>query len=217
MNIALYGVPKPKSHESKQMTPKRRFLHVLLINYVMPRSGFRDHVSKIEKFTIYHLVQKIKIDITNLIFRHMEKAAKASVKSSYPYGMLMTRIFRTNDLVDLSAAISFNHCIEINPKTLALMKVSLESFEDMAVEENQQEGSAETQAPQATQAETIVAAASKKKKNVKRKLSVTDEDTQAEGESYAKDTVIPKKRRTTTTKRKATEPLRQSSRLKPGN
>lgn len=65
VDIAIYGVPKSESQESKQLTPKCRLLHVLLITCVMPRSGSRDHVSKIEKFALYHLVQKTKIDITD--------------------------------------------------------------------------------------------------------------------------------------------------------
>lgn len=76
----------------------------------------------------------------------MEKAVKASVKTSYPYGMLMTRnIFRVNDLANLQSAISFNLWTEINTKTLYLMKVQLETFDDVVVvEENQQEGPIET-------------------------------------------------------------------------
>lgn len=89
INITLYGTPNPPNF--KDLIPKCRFLLKLLQERVMPRNDSRDNVSKIDKFALYHVIHKIKIDLNDIVFKHLESMILRSNMTTYPNGMLPTK------------------------------------------------------------------------------------------------------------------------------
>lgn len=59
----------------------------------MHRKGFRDNVSKMNKFALYHLIHKIKFDMNDLVFKHLESMIRKPDMCTFPYGMFLTRLF----------------------------------------------------------------------------------------------------------------------------
>lgn len=92
VNITLYGVRNPSSKAASKLVPKGRFLHVLFINRVMPRSGAKDNVSKMDGFSLFHLLSLMKIDLNKFIFKYLSKTVKLYNMVSYPYGMFIIKL-----------------------------------------------------------------------------------------------------------------------------
>lgn len=76
VNMVLYGVSNPPSKVASKLVSKGRFLHVLLINYVMLKSGARENVSKMDRFNRVHFLSLKTVDINELIFKYMLKTMK---------------------------------------------------------------------------------------------------------------------------------------------
>lgn len=122
INITLYGVPNPPNFKAINLIPKCRFLLKLMPECVMPRKGSRDNVSKMDKFALCHLIHRIKVDLNNLVFKHLEHMILRPNMSTYPYGMFLTRIFR-NKLFVPNDATFMDMAQALDKKTLSLMKI----------------------------------------------------------------------------------------------
>ncbi|KAJ8774838.1 hypothetical protein K2173_017284 [Erythroxylum novogranatense] len=88
----LYGANDPWERKTYSLIPKARVLHAILFNCILPRAGSRHLVTTLDEQCLFYLLNCNPIDLPFLIFHYMIKGMKDT--NSYPYGMLLTRIFK---------------------------------------------------------------------------------------------------------------------------
>lgn len=93
-----------------QMTTRARFLHHIVADCVCPRKrfGIRDRITKGEEFVLFHTLRRVRVDLNAIIFQYMiytfrfnNRPGQATVpnyKETFPYGMLLSKIFMFHNL-----------------------------------------------------------------------------------------------------------------------
>ncbi|KAJ9709370.1 hypothetical protein PVL29_001037 [Vitis rotundifolia] len=87
----LYGCQKGGRPTSHLLTVLSRILQYMIFYNFIPKGGHRDDVPFLEAFLIDSILIERKINMGNIIFRHM-KACLLREDSVLPYGMFITKI-----------------------------------------------------------------------------------------------------------------------------
>jgi hypothetical protein len=80
---------------SSQLRHDYKMLHNMCLHSIFPRKGSKNKVTDIDMMMMYHMFNKIKINLPYVFIQHMIHTIEiASKKISLPYGMFLTRVFR---------------------------------------------------------------------------------------------------------------------------
>jgi hypothetical protein len=80
---------------SSQLKHDYKMLHNMCLHSIFPRKGSKNKVTDIDMMMMYHMFNKIKINLPYVFIQHMIHTIEiASKKISLPYGMFLTRVFR---------------------------------------------------------------------------------------------------------------------------
>ncbi|KAE9608107.1 hypothetical protein Lalb_Chr08g0232001 [Lupinus albus] len=84
----------------REMSTPARFLHHIVADCVCPRPRLwiRDQLTDEEKFMLFHIMRKVKVDLNQIIFNFMKKVIMDNGRTIFPYGMLLTKIFNTHHI-----------------------------------------------------------------------------------------------------------------------
>ncbi|CAL0320305.1 unnamed protein product [Lupinus luteus] len=84
----------------REMSTPARFLHHIVADCVCPRPRLwiRDQLTDEEKFMLFHIMRKVKVDLNEIIFNFMKKVIIENGRTIFPYGMLLTKIFNTHNI-----------------------------------------------------------------------------------------------------------------------
>ena len=123
VNLALYGESKPTDHRSKFLLPKVKMMYQILKSSVFPKLTSIGYVSKVEKFALFNLSKGLKTNLIDLLMNHMLKTSSdissdLSAKISYPFGMILTRLFKRSSIINLQHHFGVNLCTPLKHQSL---------------------------------------------------------------------------------------------------
>ncbi|KAK2422889.1 hypothetical protein QL285_033383 [Trifolium repens] len=80
---------------SSQLKHEYKMLHNMCLDSIFPRKGSKNKVTDIDMMMMYHMFNKVKINLPYVLIQHMIHTIEiATKKISLPYGMFLTRVFR---------------------------------------------------------------------------------------------------------------------------
>jgi hypothetical protein len=72
-----------------------KILHNMCLHSLLPRLGSFKNITNADLCIIYHLTKKLLLNLNHLIVLYTVRAAtKKKISSTFPYGMLLTLIFK---------------------------------------------------------------------------------------------------------------------------
>ncbi|XP_059650766.1 uncharacterized protein LOC132296597 [Cornus florida] len=86
-----------KEVKSKQLTMEARLIHKIIAYSILPKTGSRSKVSRMEIFLIWCVLNGKDFDLAYIIFHHM-LACKKKKNTPLHYAMVLTHIFMANNI-----------------------------------------------------------------------------------------------------------------------
>ena len=148
MDTTLYGARRPDEDaanflKAARMKPMWRMFHNLIFHIVFSRRGGKDNVPSRDRFVLYNIFLRTKINLPSLILNNWMNCLKqrsfnkVASTHSIPYTMVFSSILR---LIDAEKSLNLN-CLalyavgeEINRGTFNKMKIREELFPRVKLE-----------------------------------------------------------------------------------
>ncbi|KAK2365269.1 hypothetical protein QL285_090040 [Trifolium repens] len=123
---------KMEDPTSSYLKKEFKILHNMLLHCIFPRIGSKQKVTDIDLLIMYHMTKGIKLNLPYVIIQHMIHAAKSgSKKIALPYGMILTKVFRTFAIDETNQRVD-NSCTIFGLKNVHHMKK--ETFSEESID-----------------------------------------------------------------------------------
>ncbi|KAK2396626.1 hypothetical protein QL285_058272 [Trifolium repens] len=84
---------------SSQLKHEFKMLHNMCLHSIFPRKGSKDKVTKKDMMMMYHMFNKVKLNLPYVMIQHMIYTIEyGNKKTTLPYGMFLTRVFNHFDV-----------------------------------------------------------------------------------------------------------------------
>jgi hypothetical protein len=93
------GTTFSKFPPSSQLKHEFKMLHNMCLHSIFPRKGSKDKVTENDMMMMYHMFNKVKMNLPYVLIQHMIYTIENGTKKiTLPYGMFLTRVFRHFDV-----------------------------------------------------------------------------------------------------------------------
>ncbi|WJX78083.1 hypothetical protein P8452_61339 [Trifolium repens] len=84
-----------KEPPASKLLPSYKLLHNMCLHAVFPRTGSMHKVTDNDAMVMYHMFNKIRLNLPYVILHHMINVVESGAKKkTLPYGMILTKVFR---------------------------------------------------------------------------------------------------------------------------
>ncbi|KAK2455455.1 hypothetical protein QL285_002908 [Trifolium repens] len=123
-----------KEPPASKLLPSYKLLHNMCLHAVFPRTGSMHRVTDNDAMVMYHMYNKIPLNLPYAILHHMINTVESGAKKkTLPYGMILTKIFRRFN-------VSFKKEESRNTSKVFSMKNVMRMLSDFGTSSSQDQG-----------------------------------------------------------------------------
>ncbi|KAK2436100.1 hypothetical protein QL285_021113 [Trifolium repens] len=123
-----------KEPPASKLLPSFKLLHNMCLHAVFPRTGSMHRVTDNDAMVMYHMYNKIPLNLPYAILHHMINTVESGAKKkTLPYGMILTKIFRRFN-------VSFKKEESRNTSKVFSMKNVMRMLSDFGTSSSQDQG-----------------------------------------------------------------------------
>ncbi|WJX65426.1 hypothetical protein P8452_50089 [Trifolium repens] len=123
-----------KEPPASKLLPSFKLLHNMCLHAVFPRTGSMHRVTDNDAMVMYHMYNKIPLNLPYAILHHMINTVESGAKKkTLPYGMILTKIFRKFN-------VSFKKEEPRNTSKVFSMKNVMRMLSDFGTSSSQDQG-----------------------------------------------------------------------------
>ncbi|KAK2452384.1 hypothetical protein QL285_000184 [Trifolium repens] len=123
-----------KEPPASKLLPSYKLLHNMCLHAVFPRTGSMHRVTDNDAMVMYHMYNKIPLNLPYAILHHMINVVESGAKKkTLPYGMILTKVFRKFN-------VSFKKEEPRNTSKVFYMKNVMRMLSDFGTSSSQDQG-----------------------------------------------------------------------------